>query len=231
MGSNRNLGWLGCVGLVWVMLASGPTFVRAQISTDAEAKRLFEDGKEAFQDADYLGAFDMFRRAYELSKRGELLYNIGLAADRMRRDQEAHDAFEAYLREVDEPSRKEEVQERIRALKRSIATREALANKVRLRRPRSAIIGTAVLAPLGLAGVTAMAVGLGRSGQCVEFSGLECVRQTRTKTGTTAFYGVVGFGALIGAGLWLGLTKREARESRRAVVRLTPSGIEVTGSF
>lgn len=231
MDRNPHLGLLLASAVMALSFAWGPLPVRAQAGTDAEAKRLFEDGKEAFQDADYLGALDMFRRSYELSKRGELLYNIGLAADRMRRDQEAHDAFEAYLREVDEPSRKQEVQERIRALKRSIATRDALEKKARRRRPRSAIIGTAVLAPVGVAGVVAMAVGIGRSGTCVEFSGLDCVKQTRTKKGTTALYGVVGFASLAGAGLWFGLTKREPRNRRSAAIRLTPTGIQVAGSF
>jgi tetratricopeptide (TPR) repeat protein len=55
-------------------------------SHDEEARALFQAGRRAFADARYEDALDRFRSAYELSHRPELLYNIGHAADRLRRD-------------------------------------------------------------------------------------------------------------------------------------------------
>lgn len=64
---------------------------------DAEARTAFEGAVAAFNDGDYESALVFFRRAYDLSGRAELLYNMGQCADRLRRDDEAIEAFEAYL--------------------------------------------------------------------------------------------------------------------------------------
>jgi tetratricopeptide (TPR) repeat protein len=89
--------------------------------TDHDARVAFESGDLAFSEGRYEDAFDDFTRAYDLSHRPELLYNIGLAADRLRRDEEAIDAFEAYLDALPEATNRPEVQRRLRALHDAVA--------------------------------------------------------------------------------------------------------------
>lgn len=89
--------------------------------TDHDARVAFESGDLAFSEGRYEDAFDDFTRAYDLSHRPELLYNIGLAADRLRRDEEAIEAFEAYLAALPEATNHAEVQRRLRALHAAVA--------------------------------------------------------------------------------------------------------------
>src|SRR5690349_4481418 len=56
---------------------------------DAHARDLFEQGRVAYQEARYDVALDLFTQSYALSKRPQLLNNIGQAADRLRMDAEA----------------------------------------------------------------------------------------------------------------------------------------------
>ena len=99
--------------------------VFAQPRDDAAAREYFEEGRAAFERADYERALVMFRHAYRLSERPELQYNIGVAADRLQHEEEALEAFESYLAYTAEPTREAEVKERIAALRTSIAEREA----------------------------------------------------------------------------------------------------------
>jgi tetratricopeptide (TPR) repeat protein len=66
-------------------------------SRDAEARSLFEAGRAAFATGRFEDALEYFERSFELSGRPELHYNIATCADRLRRDQQAIDAYEAYL--------------------------------------------------------------------------------------------------------------------------------------
>jgi tetratricopeptide (TPR) repeat protein len=114
--------------LVWCAASAGST-VHAQEATrgapsaalDEEARALFEAGRVAYEDGRYSDALGYFQRAYELSQRPGLQYNLGLAYDRLRRDQEALQAFEAYLASEPEHERAVEVQNRVRALKDALA--------------------------------------------------------------------------------------------------------------
>lgn len=87
----------------------------------AQARALFEAGRVAFEAASYEDALRHFRDAFELSGRTALLYNIGVAADRLRRDREALEAFERYLAEApaDSPQRPD-VEVRVRVLREQL---------------------------------------------------------------------------------------------------------------
>lgn len=113
---------------VWIIVwglglssALEPSPLRAQsdAGSDGEARALFEAGRAAYD----AGAFDeatrAFRRAYLLSPRYPLLYNIGQAELRAGHDELALEAFEGYLRQApaDDP-RRSEVEERVRVLER-----------------------------------------------------------------------------------------------------------------
>ncbi len=91
---------------------------------DAEARALFEAGSVAFEAGDFERALEHFSRAYELSQRPRLLYNVGLAADRLRHDQQALDAFERYLDAEPNSPHRDTVEPRIHALREAIAAHE-----------------------------------------------------------------------------------------------------------
>ena len=101
-------------------------------STDTEARKNFEAGQVAFAAGRYQSADENFRRAYELSGRPELQYNIALAADRMRKDDIALTYYEGFLRDVKTHDKRAEAEKRARALKLSLnALRESDADEVK----------------------------------------------------------------------------------------------------
>src|SRR4051812_36351369 len=123
----RKLAWSWAL-LFWLALAA-PRSAWAQADVpsqpgDQEARALFEAGKVAYTEGHYEDALGYFERSYRLSQRPGLQYNLGLAYDRLRRDREALTAFEAYLERGPDPEREQEVQNRVRALRISLA-REA----------------------------------------------------------------------------------------------------------
>ena len=93
----------------------------AQTTRDAEARSLFEAGRTAFAAGRFEAALERFREAYELSGRPGLLFNIGSAADRLRRDAEALQAFRAYLDAVPDAANRAEFEARIRVLEEAAA--------------------------------------------------------------------------------------------------------------
>lgn len=111
------------VGLcVLALSASSAGFVgraaaQTDESSDTDARSWFDKGRAAYEVGDFDEAARAFRRAYVLSPRFALLYNIGQAELRAGRDQLAIEAFEGYLRQApaDDP-RRSEVQERARVL-------------------------------------------------------------------------------------------------------------------
>lgn len=89
---------------------------------DDAARQLFLAGREAFDAGQYEDALTQFRRAHEISGREQLLYNIGQSLDRLRRDAEAIEAFEAYLA-TDPPERQRTaIEARLTILRRNVAT-------------------------------------------------------------------------------------------------------------
>lgn len=103
------------------------TAVSAQDATtvdagaETEARALYAAGQAAFHDGRYQHALEYLQRSYELSHRPALLYNLGTTYDRLRRDREALDAFEQYLREVPNAENTSEVQARIAVLREALA--------------------------------------------------------------------------------------------------------------
>jgi len=93
----------------------------AAASEDSEARALFVAGQTAFEAGRYEAALGHFRASFELSNRPQLLYNIGLAADRLRHDQEALTAFEGFLAQVPDSPLREPVEARAEILREAIA--------------------------------------------------------------------------------------------------------------
>jgi tetratricopeptide (TPR) repeat protein len=119
-----------------VLFSISPSLVSAQSAEQREedalfgeaeqdaARAAFKDGRIAFDQGRYAEALQRFEHAYELSGKSELLYNIGLAADRIREDDRALEAFEQYLKETPASSQREQVRMRVVALREARARNE-----------------------------------------------------------------------------------------------------------
>lgn len=239
------LCWVGSVALLLGTVCTVPASAQDTVD-DAAAREYFERGRAAFEEANYEGALVYFRHAYRLSRRGELQYNIGVAADRLQREEEALEAFEYYLEETESPAREAEVRGRINALRQSIAEREATERALaeasidyktvgqdeerRSRLPTSAIVGSSVLAAVGVAGVAAMSVGLAKDGSCKRELGGRCVTE-HSATAWTWVYGGIGVAALAGSATWFALSAKRSKEKRKTQVTVSPIGVMVSGMF
>jgi hypothetical protein len=83
---------------------------------DIQARRLFEQGREAYSDGRYRDAWAYFHESYQLSGRPELLFNIGQTADRLGQEGEALRAFSMYLERLPAAPNRKDVENRVRAL-------------------------------------------------------------------------------------------------------------------
>lgn len=90
-------------------------------ASDDAARDTFRIGEAAYSDGRFEEALLHFERAYELSHRPQLLFNIGQAADRSGDRRRALAAFEAYLAEVESSANRAFVQSRIDVLRREFA--------------------------------------------------------------------------------------------------------------
>jgi tetratricopeptide (TPR) repeat protein len=91
-----------------------------EATAEAEARELFTQGARAFDDGRYEASLGFFEDAYRISQRHLLLYNIGQAQDRLRRDTEALATFRRYLELVADPPYRLQVESRIRNLEESV---------------------------------------------------------------------------------------------------------------
>ncbi|MBX7193953.1 MAG: tetratricopeptide repeat protein [Sandaracinaceae bacterium] len=92
---------------------------------DTEARLLFEAGRLAFSEGRFDEALGHFRRAYELSERPDLLYNVGTAADRAGQREEAVAAYEQYLATAADIENRPIIESRLVILRREIAELQA----------------------------------------------------------------------------------------------------------
>lgn len=84
---------------------------------DSAARELFFAGRAAFEAGRYTDALVSFERAYELSDRPELLFNIAHTLDRLRRDDDAIRAFESYLATTPPDGQRAQVEARLEILR------------------------------------------------------------------------------------------------------------------
>lgn len=222
-----------------------------EASVEDTAKLQFQRGQEAFEAAHYEEALQWFWEAYGTSHKGELLYDIGLTANRLQRDEEALEAFRRYLSETKDPVRRAEVEQRVAALETSIAVHEASTaaleeaeiryetlaknNAAELaaaeRKRRVALVGGSVMIAAGALGVSAMTWGLLRDGSCDERAGTagSCVGEQST-TGWTWVYGGVGAAAMVGGLTWMVIGGKRI-ESSETQLSFSPTGVMVRGRF
>lgn len=87
-------------------------------AADEEARRLFEAGRVAFEAGRYGDALGYFEAAHARSDRPQLLYNVGLALERLGRRRDARSAYEAYLDALPDADNAAEVRTRLSVLGR-----------------------------------------------------------------------------------------------------------------
>ncbi|MBC7171459.1 MAG: hypothetical protein H5U40_03485 [Polyangiaceae bacterium] len=112
-----------------MLLSTGTPMALAQASDesrDREARALFEAAREAYGAAEYERALEYFQRAYELSGRPALLFNIAQSAERTRDDDRALASYELFI-EADPDSEFREQAERRVSLLRAHAAEVAAA--------------------------------------------------------------------------------------------------------
>jgi len=126
MSSTGLRGWVGALcAALWLAAWTA----HAQESPhDAEAHAYFEAGRLAYGDGRFDEALTAFQRAYELSHRSQLLYNIGQCFDRMRHDADALAAFQQFLAAEPESPNAAEVRGRVAFLERALATSATTAD-------------------------------------------------------------------------------------------------------
>lgn len=106
----------GAFVLAGVFTFITPIVAFAQVSPstrDDEARTRFERGRDAFNRGEFSVAATEFERAYALSRRPQLLYNIGTAHERLHRWELARTAFQRYLDEVPDAHDRDEVRARL----------------------------------------------------------------------------------------------------------------------
>lgn len=117
-----DLQTLGPAAVIILMLGASPALAQdASPSTDTEAHALFDAGHTAFEDGRFADALTDFERAYELSHRPELLYNIGQCHDHLRHDAEAVSALEGYLAAVPDAPARHMIEGRLAILREAVA--------------------------------------------------------------------------------------------------------------
>ena len=232
--------------MLGLVATAAPSRVCAQDDrrNDEAGREYFERGRAAFEEADYERALVYFEHAYRLSGRGELHYNIGVACDRLQREDEALEAFEQYLATTPNATREAEVRERMEALRQSIAERKATELALQeasmraqrsepvdgARLPKATIAGGTALAVIGAGGIAAMGVGLAKNGSCSEEVGGTCTVQ-KSATPWTWAYGGLGLAALAGSASWFAISAKRVKGQRETRFSLTPTGAVVSGKF
>jgi tetratricopeptide (TPR) repeat protein len=125
-----------CACLAFSTLAhaqSGDTDAQASPKLAADQQRaarsLFGAGTIAFRQLRYEDALENFLQAYRLTNDPVLLFNVGLAYERLYRLPEAQKAFEDYLAALPNAGNRAAVEERIRVVREHIAQTSAPAEE------------------------------------------------------------------------------------------------------
>ena len=96
---------------------------------EAAARESYREGRDAYARGDDQHALEAFTRAQRESGRAELLFDIGIAADRLREDERAVDAFQRFVDLFPALPEAEEARRHLERLQR------VLAEKNRARQP------------------------------------------------------------------------------------------------
>lgn len=121
----RSLSTFAATALFTLLALSSTAFADSPSDDDVEARLLYQAGVSAYDAGRFEEALERFQRAYELSGREMLLYNIATAAERARQDEIALDAYERFLEAEPETKLRGRVEAVIARLRREIAQAES----------------------------------------------------------------------------------------------------------
>lgn len=260
--SSLRFGWC-LVGLAAMLATSASASAQApdqspdgseqQVSErDEEARGLFLAGSAALDHGHFDEALDYFQRAYQLSGRPGLLFNIGHTAQRLRRDELALQSFEQYLQEVPDAENRDAVEARIRLLRDAIADRERQAEPTETpasppapqQPPDEEGPGAGPFVVMGIGGAAAITgvvlLALASSAAsnvdgAPEGTPWTDVSGDYDSAGTLGVAGGIALGvgaAAVAAGLgWLIAGGSGEPGTRDAALRLGPTGIDLRGTF
>ena len=222
-----------CASVALVVLVATTTAAQEPAGQDDEARALFDAGRIAFEAGRYDAALESFRRAHELSGRPELLYNIGQAADRLRLDEQALEAFEAFIAAVPDHPTRTAVDARIAVLRSQIASgRESESGGPGAVPAVLAIAGGAVAVAGGVLLGLALAdrAELESLDEPQPWPELESRYERVPLFSTLGIVGLAVGGATALAGIaWMIASPAEGEQPVRA--RLGPQSVTVEGSF
>jgi tetratricopeptide (TPR) repeat protein len=102
---------------------------------DEEARARFEAGRLAFEAGRFADALADFSRAYALSQRPQLLFNMGASCARLGQREQALAHFERYRNELPTAPNRVEVDARIAELSAALAAERARAAQARIPKP------------------------------------------------------------------------------------------------
>lgn len=94
-----------------------------------EAKSLYVEGKEAWENEDYQTALEKFTEAYQLMAHPGFLVRIGMAWQKLGNHEEAVKALEAYLEQVPDAGNREDVELAISESREAMAADLDLTNE------------------------------------------------------------------------------------------------------
>lgn len=99
--------------------AAGTGEGQQEAEAEAEARKLFREGDKLYAEGDYEGAVVAFEKAYELSKREALKYNMANAYERLGRYEAAIAALRDYLPHT-KPEEQAVVRRRVEKLEKRV---------------------------------------------------------------------------------------------------------------
>lgn len=202
-------------------------------SAESAARAEFEAGRDAFDQGEYERALDYWRRSYDISHAPELLYNMGTALDRLRRNGEAIDIFSRYLEERADAPNRAEVEARLEVLREAQAEPEPEPPPTT--GPRS-IVGPLVLIVTGGAAAIAggVLIGIALADKSTVENAPPGARWDdymgeRDRVGTFSTVGAillgVGAAAAVTGIIWIAIGGDDAE------VAALPGGVSVRGRF
>jgi tetratricopeptide (TPR) repeat protein len=142
-----------CIGVRADEASDGPVEVSRE-AVDRDARTAYEDGLAAYESGQFDRALSAFERAYQLSPRPKLLFNIGRAADGDARYERALTAYRAYLSLVPDADNRVFVESRMarmRELSSASKARTPAAEATQAADPESAPTTHSELQPQALA--------------------------------------------------------------------------------
>ncbi|MFW6085586.1 MAG: tetratricopeptide repeat protein [Myxococcota bacterium] len=108
-----------------IAMALGAGAARADEADDQRGRFHFQAGASYYEAGDYEHALREFERAYEVSKRPELNYNLSLAHQQLDHLDEAIEYLRRYLEEVEEIPNRTNLERRLENLRERAAEKEA----------------------------------------------------------------------------------------------------------